>query len=365
MSSVLRPILEFFPWWRRELSACVPSWLAAPLGGERPRLVAVPDGDGFALHEERARRIVRLDSEMGPLRAEEVARFAAARPRHRLGLRVPAASCHIRTVTLPAAASAEFGRILALDLEQATPFTARDVYAAQYATTRPSLDGRVQVRHVLVKRSILDRMLGKLSAAGAEVSFADCWDETETRGAPVDFLAPAEQDQSRRRVLTPVRALAAAVVALSVMAGWSLLDRHWSALSHLESRVAVARKNAEAVRGRIAQLDAAADQLSKLASLKNDRYTAVEVIEELTRLLPDGAWLTELRLDGTSLDVAGYAVSGSELLARFTGSSVFRDARFTGPLRFESAEQRERFSIRIGIGRPAREASGRKTGGRG
>ena len=75
------------------------------------------------------------------------------------------------------------------------------------------------------------------------------------------------------------------------------------------------------------------------------------MIEEVSRLLPDTAWLEALRVDGDTLEISGLAVSASALLPLFERSSVFHDARFAAPVRLASERDRERFNLKARIKR--------------
>jgi general secretion pathway protein L len=83
--------------------------------------------------------------------------------------------------------------------------------------------------------------------------------------------------------------------------------------------------------------------------MKLAQVPAVEVLELLSRVLPDSVWLTDLRIAGDTLDITGLAKSGAALPSLFVGSALFSDAALTAPLTLDPREDRERFSLRVRI----------------
>ena len=69
------------------------------------------------------------------------------------------------------------------------------------------------------------------------------------------------------------------------------------------------------------------------------------VLEELTRVMPDGTWLASLRIAGGQCEFSGYSQRAALLLARFEGSPVFSQARFQAPVVQDGEPGLERFTI--------------------
>ena len=97
---------------------------------------------------------------------------------------------------------------------------------------------------------------------------------------------------------------------------------------------------------------AAVADLARLQRMKLGQVPAVEVLEELSRLLPDTVWLTDVRIEGDAVDIAGLAKSGAALPPLFVGSALFADAALTAPVTLDQREDKERFSLRIRIKPP-------------
>jgi general secretion pathway protein L len=77
------------------------------------------------------------------------------------------------------------------------------------------------------------------------------------------------------------------------------------------------------------------------------RTSATVILEEVTRLLPDAAFLQQLCYERDKVDLVGYANSAVALLPIFERSEFFHDARLTAPVVRDSGEKGERFGIRL------------------
>jgi general secretion pathway protein L len=82
----------------------------------------------------------------------------------------------------------------------------------------------------------------------------------------------------------------------------------------------------------------------------------VVLLDEISRLMPDDAWVSELRIDGDIVDMTGYARQATALLPLFEHSALFEDARFSSPVRFDPAQDRERFGLRVRLRRASETA---------
>jgi general secretion pathway protein L len=348
--------MRLLGWWRTELWGMVPERVRRLLVEADAGVVLAQVEGGFQIIDARARgnpgaaRQVCSRVEAFAILAE----MAASRRLGPIGIRLPLSQCFERRVELPRAARDDVRRMLHFDLERATPFRVGEVYTAHLAGDAAPAKGRQRVRQLIVKREVVDPLLADVRAAGLEPAFVDCWEAAPTLGLAVDFLeAQRPQRSGLARHMTLQRTLAAMVLLLAGLAFAGALRRYDSALAEIRAQTAEVRAQAAAVRGAQERADAAVADLARLQRLKLAQAPTVEVMEALTRLLPDSVWLTDLRIEGDTLDIAGLAKSGAALPSLFVGSALFADAALTAPLTLDAREDRERFSLRVRLKPPA------------
>ncbi len=375
--STARPMIEgtiqrFWSWWMGELASLVPS-LARPLPTAGPHLVLAAGPDGPRLFEERGTRRTELTAAATPAerRSEIEARLAglagSKRPRAVI-VRLPREVCFTRQLTLPSAARTDAGRILHLDLEQATPFRHRDVLTAhRILPDTPAKDrarNQIAVEQIIVKRSAVTEACRPLDHAGLTPLRVDCWDAAgpDARPLDIDFLADlAAPDPTRYR--TP-RLLALTGLLLALAAAYLATYRLETAVSGLEGQSAAARARHGALEAENRQAAAELARTAALVALKSREVSRVRILEALTRLLPDTDHLSSLRIDGATLEIAGYSASTAALVPLIERSDAFERVSLTAPVTFDEKSGLERFTLKAEITAESRSAAaGPGTGG--
>lgn len=349
LPSLKEGLRTFLTWWRDELSGLVPERVRQVFARGRPETVlAQVEEDGFVVVGDapggaRADELQR--------RQEALAQLASiAKPGTAVGVRVPIDLCFARTVELPMAARNDLQRILDFDLERATPFKHKDVYTGHVVEAEAATRGKLSVLQLVAKRETIDPLVADVRAAGLVVGFVDCWSDRPSLGMPINFLEPrGPGNGGRRRVLRPAPALAGLAVLLGVSALVLTIWGYERALADLQAKAGQARAQAATVRGILERSDAVVADLARLQDLKLKRVPAIQVLEEVSRILPDSVWLSELRLEGDVLDMVGLATSAAELPTLFEKSDHFAEAALTAPVTFDQREDKERFGLRVRI----------------
>jgi general secretion pathway protein L len=349
---------RFLGWWRDELRGLLPErGLVVFAGPERTAVLTQVEG-GFQIAEAGAGR--RQAGGAGPApvlsRAQalsKLADMAEAGTATAAGIRLPLSQCFVRRTELPAAARGDVRQILNFDLERATPFRLKDVYTAHVEEGEAGGKGKLRVSQMVAKREAIDPLVADVEASGLEVAFVDCWQDQPSAGLGVDFLEQSAPEAAAQGLVTPLRALAGLALVLAVSAVAITLSKRESALEDVQARAAKMRAQAATVRGVLERSDAAVADLARLQQMKLKQIPAIEVLEEITRVLPDSVWLTDLRMEGDTLDISGLAKSGAALLSLFERSAIFADAALTAPLTLDQREDKERFSLRIRIKQPS------------
>jgi general secretion pathway protein L len=349
-------ILRFLVWWREELRGLVPQGVR---GRKAARIIIDIGQDGYRVFESIGGKLRPAGGNLSPLAAVALASDRArSNPSALIGIRVPLTSCFVRSLELPRNAQEDAGRILDLDLERATPFKRTDVYCATLLEDGPNRGPRVRARHLMIKRQSVEPILGELNAAGAPVDFIDSWDEANRQPLPVNFLASQQQtDSSTGRGLSVTTMLLALLALLGLSAILIANSRYQTALETVKGQVAQARGQATSVRRALDTSEAALTEIGQLQSLKLATTPTVEVLDALTKLLPDTVWLTDLRLENGQLDITGLAKSGAALLPLFAHSPLFADAALASAVNFDPQENKERFSLRVRVRQQGDEAS--------
>ncbi|GEM_PF-278340 len=90
-------------------------------------------------------------------------------------------------------------------------------------------------------------------------------------------------------------------------------------------------------------------EISSIRGFKEDRPLVLNILKELTVVLPKTTWLTRVRVTETGVDIEGYAASASELLPRLEASKYFQKVEFASPTFRDVRMNTDRFVIKMEI----------------
>jgi len=125
------------------------------------------------------------------------------------------------------------------------------------------------------------------------------------------------------------------------------LSKYMNALERLEAETESAKDKALAVNSSLRAIEGSLTEVAELRRLKTARPPVIRIFEELTRLLPDTAWVTSLRIEGDALEVTIVAQSTSELLPLLVRSPLFTTADLSTPVTYDPDRRSERATVRM------------------
>ncbi|RFP60519.1 general secretion pathway protein GspL [Luteimonas weifangensis] len=337
----------FFAWWGRALAAWLPRRWRRALGLERGRLLLQPADDAvqLRLHDGDGVRDLARVPELAAASADALAALLspelAELPRWLL---LPAASGLRRRLSLPAAAAERLRDVVGFEIDRQTPFAAEAVAFDARLLGRRDGDGQLDAELVVVPRATLaaqSTALGALaeSLAGVDIAGDD--------GVPlgVNLLPPAQRRQQRDPWRGWNRVLAAVAVFAFVALLAQLLDNRERAVQTLQARVEREAVAARAVALQRQQLTDLIEGRAFLERQRSSRPTAVEVLDELARRLPDNTYLEKLAIENDRLLLIGLSGEASALVGRLQGAAPWRSPALTGALQPDPRSGRDRFTL--------------------
>jgi Tfp pilus assembly protein PilN len=113
----------------------------------------------------------------------------------------------------------------------------------------------------------------------------------------------------------------------------------------------------EALRREEDQLERLRKEASFFSNLNQRRGEVLRVIDELSKAVPNSAYLSNLRYRGGVLEVQGSAESASALIPLLERSAVFENVGFNAPSN-RGRDNRETFSLKADIEKPKEPAKG-------
>jgi len=343
-------------WWIGELSAVLPEGVRRAFRGWRRELVLDCDGRHLMLGLRRGAEIRPLGEVLFDREDPETAALAlrahlaeSDETYDRCVLRLDEGRLLRRSVSLPAAVRGDLAEAVGYDIDRMTPFAPEDVYFGVEDLGIDRQAGQVAACVCVVRRCDLDPLLDALGAAGLLA------DRIEgIKGGP--DLRPPRLPRPRA-VLWPraTAALGAAAAALAIAAAILPTARIESRLADLEREVDAARTAALEVDRMRREIATLRERQTALLERKRREPMVIALLGELTRAVPEDAFITTLSYETREITLSGYARKASDVLGAVETAPHFDSARFLSPVTTDRRLERERFSLAARL--VARESS--------
>jgi len=117
------------------------------------------------------------------------------------------------------------------------------------------------------------------------------------------------------------------------------------------------RPEVEALEKLQKQRDNCCKEMSELDQIRSTEVSKVEVLQELTKVIPDTTWIWNLKYNGKEIELSGFADSASDLIPILDKSPLFEKVEFMAPvtkemqMRGDGNKEKERFKIKARIER--------------
>lgn len=354
-------VSRFWQWWSGELLGVLPDGLRDKLFPTGQRLVV--DFAGQRVHFLRSKggvvkrvgSIVLSDPELavGPERGQVQ---AVRRIVERAGLesvvglvRLPREKVLRRLVDLPAAAAENLREVLSFEMDRQTPFKADEVCFDYRIRSRDPERKRIKVDLVVVPREVIARVMRLAEAWGIDLDLLDLSVKVPQDDQFFDLL-PRARREARDRLRRRLTFAAATLSVLMLCAALYLpLQAKYARLAALEAELVRARTAATKVDEMRRQVQDLTTRSRYVVEQKNNQRTATEVLNEVTRLLPDSTWVLKFGLRNNLLSLSGYSAKPSALIGLLEDSEMFASVRFSSPVTMDQKVGLERFNLTASI----------------
>ena len=339
---------RFLRWWLGELWLLLPARLRAAWGRGRQTLTLTLGGGALTLaaHKAGERRVLgdlELGVEPRAQRARLKGMLAAAELRDaEVVLVLPREQALRKVIELPAAAAENLREVVSFELDRHTPFQAADVYFDGRILGASARPGRIDVDLAVAPKAPAEAAVEALRALGlAPDRIAIAGDDPTAMNLLPTAETPAARTLSGRLSLGLGLFAVALLLVTAYLPLWQMQDR----LRATEDRLTRARAAALEADALQKQIDATLRLNAFLARRKNERPTVTELLDEVTRLLPDNTWLAQLTLRDRTLALTGTSARAAALIAELEQSRFLSGVNFSAPVTQDPRQGGERFNL--------------------
>lgn len=356
MKSALEPIADslgaFFPWWFGELAAVVPSRLRRLVSGTSQRLVLEFAPEEVVVGCETAsdyRELGRIDSSLHePARR----RGAMAKLVRKLGrgranatIRLPRDKVLQKSIRLPLATEENLREVLGFEMDRHTPFKSGDVFYDYRIIEHDDEAQQIEVELAVAPRAVVDGALRATREFGLNAVSVEIAGDDTARDHVFNLLPPERNDGKGGSGGRLIFVLGLLALLLGALAVYIPIDRERREASLLLGRVAAAKAEAELAARLRDEIKETVEISGFLIGKKRQSPAVIEVLAELTRLLPDDTWLLQFQLRDSNMTIAGFSARASDLVGVIEHSRYFQGATFRSIVAQDVNSGLERFQL--------------------
>jgi general secretion pathway protein L len=251
------------------------------------------------------------------------------------------------SLNLPYASYDNLRKALHFELERLSPVSPQDVYFDFVVIGRDREARSADLALRIIRRDIVASAIEVCEAAGLAVSAIYLGSDikpADWRSFPINrwHLARAV---ARRHAL---QILAGTALVLLILILLAVYLRGAETAEYLTDELSTESLRASRVERLQHRIDQAATQLAFLNKQKQAPLF-VAVLNDVTRALPNGTWITEFSLSANKVHIAGYSHAASDLIGIFDRSGRFANALFTAPVTQGSSPGLERFDLTFDV----------------
>ena len=355
VASIRGWVARFFTWWFAELAGCLPERLRGLFGRNGRKLRITIAGDIVTFEQVRGKAVHPLGTldllHPGLAGLDDRAREILGAVRHgdsEVVIGLPRESSLRRIVDLPAPALENLREVLTFEMDRHTPFRSDEVYFDCRVASHDSQNKRIKVDLVVVAKELADRAIGLATGWGLEP------DKLAIAGASAEEeafnLLPAKVTGGKRGMALGVYGILVLIpfVALGLAVHLPLKQRQ-ALLGEAEARLLQVRQEANESDRLNKQFDEITQRSRFVQQKKRNQYTITELLDEVTRILPDNTWLLQFARKGRQLTISGYSEKPSALIGLLEESEMLSKVSFRSPVTADPKVGRDRFNISASV----------------
>ncbi|WP_024516254.1 PilN domain-containing protein [Bradyrhizobium sp. Tv2a-2] len=327
-------------WWLAELRATLPQRVWSRIdSAARPCLsLAALAGEHVRGRLRTAKGVAEFTWSTTECSPHSVAEWLATQELRRddvtVAIELDADRFFRRDLVVPKAALRALPSILAQDIQHRTPFEPEEIWhGATQQSDKPANDV-VALSHWIIRRGHATAEVARcglrtvdVDALGITNSGSDVTPMIALRDQALDQLAWASR---------AVRLMGFSAIFATLVGIVTILVVEASTTARVERAISELREQAGAGLG--------GSRAARLSALKAGPGV-LDVWEELSRVLPEHTFLSELRIADGEISITGFSADAAHLVRLVEQSRLFTAAHLTGAITPDLTERKDRFSL--------------------
>jgi len=120
-------------------------------------------------------------------------------------------------------------------------------------------------------------------------------------------------------------------------------------LQEIDRQISLRKEEVGKIEALKKEIDSLSGEISTVSGFKEDKPMALNILKELTTILPKNTWVTRVRITEKGVDLEGYSSSATGLLSKIEASHYFKKTEFASPTFRDTRMNADRFNIKTTI----------------
>ncbi len=355
-SELRAQFVQFLQWWRKELTGLLPKQFSRlHVSKMHPAVILQDTGETLNIYYKQGQTCEykgAVDYRTGmPLTMEDQLQsllagdYASMQP----VLCIAAKNVVNKLITLPKAAQENLVNVLRYELDRHTPFDTAQAYFDYSVVKEDTAAGLIVVSLRVLPRDYVDNLAVKLkhSISWPPIivitdDISDCENWEKLTPFRLSGHSAGDSDNVASRINLWLSVVVCLLLAAVLIVPLAKMD---NAVDGLRSQLTGLRKQLQEVEATRGEINTIIQELQSLKQKKDQSKNVVDVILEITRLLPDDTWLESFEVKQGRIVIQGQSSSASALIALIEASPVFEKVTFQSPVVQNQGDDFERFII--------------------
>ncbi len=266
-------------------------------------------------------------------------------------IRLPREQILCRDLALPLEAESNLREVLGFEMDRHTPYRADQVYYDHSVLERQQEERKLRVQMLVAPQAPLAPMVRSLHGLGLVPSMITVGDEGtgQCEVATINLLPETSRERTGRSWVRIHRGL---LIVMLVMLGAVIvvpLQRQQALIDELEARTEALRPTVASTQTMRQTIGDMREELDLFVEQKRQSPVVLNIVEEVSRLLPDDTWLVRFELKDRRLHLQGIAAEAPALIGLLEASPVFTGVTFSSPVVRDPRYNRFQFNIEAGV----------------
>jgi Tfp pilus assembly protein PilN len=185
-----------------------------------------------------------------------------------------------------------------------------------------------------------------------------------TKADSLNLLDRGVHEQQKIPIVFTVLLLLA-IIAMWIFYIISPLNVEEKRLQEIDRQIILRKDEVGKIETLKKEIDALQNEISTINHFKYGKPMTLDILKELTSILPQNTWLSRVRITEATVEIEGYTASVTGILSKLEASKYFRKAEFASPTFKDARMKADRFNIKMEIEGIQKEETGKILEGEG